>query len=132
MIFLAVGRFFYAPMAVWVVQEWVSAVVFPDRERRRRSVKVVDGFCETVVKSENGKSEGSFQARLMTQGTSAFGTAIECKDAILAGEYFVGVVVAEILWLPARNPDKFGKLRKELLEAKANGDEINAQSLSYL
>jgi hypothetical protein len=110
--FLAVGRFFYVPMAVWVVLEWVGAMVFSDskREERRRSVEIVDGFCKRVVRSaasEAGKDEGgSFQERLLEQGTSLKATTVECKDAIFAGGYFIGLVVAQIIWFLVKNPDK--------------------------
>ncbi|KAK0614628.1 cytochrome P450 [Immersiella caudata] len=131
--FLAVGRFFYLPYPLWVVLERITAVVFPDK-KRLSSVRAVDRYCEGVVGSVDvkGGSHSTFQGRLLNQGLPESKTAVECKDSIFAGGYFVGVVIARIFWFLVQNPERYATLRKELLEANSAGNDTNAQSLPYL
>ncbi|KAK4443567.1 cytochrome P450 4A10 [Podospora aff. communis PSN243] len=132
--FLAVGRFFYMPNSVWVLLEWVTAVVFPDKQRLR-SVQTVDRYCDGLVKTALETKSGAistFQGRLLSHGLPQSATAIECKDSIFAGGYFIGVIIAQIFWLLARNPDKYTALRKEVLEANSSDNHVNTQSLPYL
>jgi hypothetical protein len=104
--FLSVGRFFYVPTATWAVLEWLAAALFPtEHEQMGRSIISVDAYLDRMVKNSKTKPS-SFQGRLLSQGVTALETAAECKDAIFAGGYFIGVVVARIFWLFVRNPDK--------------------------
>ena len=102
--FLSPGRFFYMPTATWSVLEWLAAVLFPNKQIGH-SIVAVNSYLDRLLKSSKTKPS-SYQGRLLSQGVPALETAAECKDSIFAGGYFIGVVVARILWLLVRNPDR--------------------------
>ncbi|KAK5661191.1 hypothetical protein OQA88_11082 [Cercophora sp. LCS_1] len=128
--FLSVGRFFYMPTATWAILEWMAAAAFPNK-RIEQSLVTVDLWLDRLVKTSKTKPS-TFQGRLLSQGVPGLETAAECKDSIFAGGYFIGVVIAHLFWLLARNRDKYAALRKEFLDASEYSDPINAQSLPYL
>ncbi|KAK4231875.1 cytochrome P450 4A10 [Podospora fimiseda] len=123
--FLSPGRFFYMPTATWAVLEWLAAALFSNKQIGP-SISSVNSYVDRLLKSSKTKSS-SFQGRLLSQGVPPLETAAECKDSIFAGGYFIGVVVAHILWFLVRNPDKYAALRRELLDSRTS-----SESLPYL
>ncbi|KAK0647069.1 cytochrome P450 [Cercophora newfieldiana] len=121
--FLSTGRFFYMPTATWALLEWLSATAFPNKEMES-SITSVNSYLDRLVKTRGSKAaSSSFQGRLLGQGVPDLETAAECKDAIFAGGYFIGVVVARIMWMLVRSPDKYAALRQELLDSGKTTDQ---------
>jgi cytochrome P450 len=130
--FVAVGRYWYLPSWAFTWLEWAEAKLYPDWEVLT-SMKIVDDFVAGVVdEAEVQKSAGTstYQTRLLDAGISDSETRAQCKDLIFAGTDSTGMNIATICFMLAKHPDKYERLRKEVLEAKPTEDEV--QSLPYL
>lgn len=131
--FVAVGRFWYLPN--WAF-DWVLNIaerLWPDAHAAT-SMNRVDDFLGKTVASTVAEKEietGTYQARLLEAGFSESETQAQCKDLIFAGTDSTGMNLATIIFFLAKSPEKYQKLRREVLETKATGDD-DLQALSYL
>lgn len=129
--FVAVGRYWYLPKWAFGWLEWAESKLYPEWDVFK-SIGVVDGFVEEVVDATIGeKGKGSsYQARLLQAGFSESEVKAQCKDLMFAGTDSTGMNLATIVFMLAKHPDKYERLRSELHEAKPTEDEV--QSLPYL
>ncbi|ETN36798.1 uncharacterized protein HMPREF1541_09076 [Cyphellophora europaea CBS 101466] len=129
--FVAVGRYWYLPQSAFAWLEWAESKIYPDWEVFA-SINVVDKFVEEVVDQSIGeKGAGStYQARLLQAGLSESEVKAQCKDLMFAGTDSTGMNLATIVYMLAKHPDKYERLRKELTDAKPSEGEV--QSLPYL
>ena len=129
--FVAVGRFFYLPSWMFQFMEWCHEKLFPDQEVNS-SMSKVDSFVSAVVdrsKTEE-KLKGNYPARLMENGFPPSEARAQCKDLMFAGTDSTGMNLATICFMLAKCPDKYARLRKEVLKRKT--DEAELHSLPYL
>ena len=129
--FVAVGRFFYLPNWMFRWLEWSNEKFFADHEVNASMMKV-DSFIATMVDRslKDEKLKGNYAARLMKNGFSAGEARAQCKDLMFAGTDSTGMNLATICFMLAKEPEKYARLRKEILERKP--DETELQTLPYL
>lgn len=102
--FVAVGRFFYLPNAVFIWAEWLSEKTFPS-EHTKLSMQVVDRFVDNLVMS-TAKGALNYPGRLLSAGISLDEAKVQCKDLIFAGTDSTGMNLATICRQLALHPDK--------------------------
>lgn len=129
--FVAVGRFFYLPNWIFQLLESCNGLLFPDN-RATTSMSEVDSFVSTLVdrSCKDEKLRDNYPARLMAHNLSASETRAQCKDLIFAGTDSTGMNLATICFMLAKYPEKYEKLRAELL--LENFRSADLQSLPYL
>jgi cytochrome P450 len=129
--FVAVGRYWYLNSWAFGWMAWLEERVYPDWEVFR-SIDVVDRFVgEVVEEAVGGSGKGaSYQARLLQAGIGESEVKAQCKDLMFAGTDSTGMNLATIVFMLVKHPEKYERLRKELVEAKPTDDEV--QSLPYL
>jgi cytochrome P450 len=129
--FVAVGRFFYLPNWMFRLLEWSNEKFFPNQQVNA-SMSKVDSFVAAMVdrSTKQEKLKGNYPARLIEHGFSPSEARAQCKDLIFAGTDSTGMNLATICFMLAKHPDKYARLRREVLESKPSGAEL--QSLSYL
>jgi len=103
--FVAVGRFFYLPNAVFIWVEWAIDKLAPD-EHTYNSMEVVDKFVDSLVDS-TPKGAQNYPGRLMTLGLQTSEVKSQCKDLIFAGTDSTGMNLATICRQLALHPDKY-------------------------
>lgn len=129
--FVAVGRYWYMPGWAFNALAWLEEKIYPNWEVFN-SVGVVDKYVEDVVDQtvgDSGKSS-SYPARLLQAGFSVGEVKAQCKDLMFAGTDSTGMNLATIVFMLAKHPEKYERLRRELSETKPTEDEV--QSLPYL
>ncbi|KAF1982487.1 cytochrome P450 [Aulographum hederae CBS 113979] len=126
--FVAVGRFFYLPSAVFAFVEHWSAQLDENKQHVEKSMQTVDDFVSELV--EDASEDGTaYQSRLLKAGILKHETKAQCKDLMFAGTDSTGMNLAMICWFLAQYPDRYSRLRREVLEAPPSSDP---QSLPYL
>ncbi len=144
--FVAVGRFFYLPSAVFVFLEWATEKFFPD-EHTATSREVVDKFVDNLV-SSTPQGAQNYPGRLMALGLERTEVKAQSKDLIFAGTDSTGMNIATICRQLALHPDKYvvsylssylliseryEVLRKEITSNIQNGEKKQEiQALPYL
>lgn len=129
--FVAVGRFFYLPNAVFVWLEWIIGKWHADRETND-SMMVVDKFVSNLVANTTPKST-TYHGRLLAAGMSESEVKAQCKDLIFAGTDSTGMNVATIMRCLAMYPAVYERLKQEVSNNIARGlDTQDAQALPYL
>jgi cytochrome P450 len=129
--FVAVGRFFYLSNWLFRLLEWSSEKFFPDHGVNASMAKVNSFVAAMVDRSKTDKRlKDNYPARLMENGFSESEARAQCKDLMFAGTDSTGMNLATICYLLAKHPDKYDRLRKEVLEGKPSEAEL--QSLPYL
>jgi cytochrome P450 len=129
--FVAVGRYWYLPRWAFGWLEWAESKLYSDWEVFN-SIDVVDQFVEDVVDQTMAeKKQGStYQERLLQAGLSVSEVKAQCKDLMFAGTDSTGMNLATILFMLAKHPLKYQRLREEVTSAQPSEDEV--QSLPYL
>ena len=130
--FVAVGRYWYLPGWVFQWVEWLEGRFWPDHEAAS-SMEAVDDFVAGVVDEANEqreKGESTYQVRLLDAGLSVSETRAQCKDLIFAGTDSTGMNLATICFMLVKYPEKYEKLKQEVIESKSTEDEVLL--LSYL
>ena len=103
--FVAVGRFFYLPNAVFIWLDWALEKFFPD-EHTNNSMQIVDKFVSDLV--DNTPPGGqNYPGRLTPLGLERSEVKCQCKDLIFAGTDSTGMNLATICRQLALNPDKY-------------------------
>lgn len=129
--FVAVGRFFYLPTAVFVWLEWAITKWQADRETDD-SMMIVDKFVSNLVANTTPKSL-TYPGRLLAAGISDSEVKAQCKDLVFAGTDSTGMNLATIMRSLAVHPEKYERLKKEVVENIACGsDAQDVQALPYL
>lgn len=129
--FVAVGRFFYLSNWLFRLLEWSSEKFFPDQGVNASMAKVDSFVAAMVDRSKADKRlKDNYPARLMENGFSESEARAQCKDLMFAGTDSTGMNLATICYLLAKHPEKYDRLRKEVLEGKPGEAEL--QSLPYL
>lgn len=129
--FVAVGRFFYLPNAVFLAVEWAIEKFFPD-QHVKESFATVASFIETLV-SSTPKGAQNYPGRLQNLGLDPSEVKAQVKDLMFAGTDSTGMNLATICRYLALNPEKYETLRAEILSnAKAGPAKKETQSLPYL
>ncbi|KIX99510.1 uncharacterized protein Z520_05086 [Fonsecaea multimorphosa CBS 102226] len=143
--FVAVGRFWYLPSWAFKIVEGLDAWWNADEEVSQ-SLARVDEFVARVVRdaetaiaasqstdkptATSSHPLTSYPARLLQAGFTPSETRAQCKDLIFAGTDSTGMNLATILFLLARHPECYEKLRAEVLSHKPGFDDL--QTLPYL
>lgn len=129
--FVAVGRYWYLPGWAFSWLAWAEEKLYPDWEVFH-SVDVVDKFVEDAVDKTLAadKSDTTYQSRLLQAGFDVSEVKAQCKDLMFAGTDSTGMNLATIVFMLVKHPDKYERLKRELVEAKPSDDEV--QSLPYL
>ncbi|KAH0840605.1 hypothetical protein AYO21_03934 [Fonsecaea monophora] len=142
--FVAVGRFWYLPKWAFKLVESFDAWWNADEEVSQ-SLAHVDEFVAGVVRDaetaiqESQSTEKtstpkhpltSYPARLLQAGFTPSETRAQCKDLIFAGTDSTGMNLATILFMLARHPTCYQKLRDEVLAHRPGFDDL--QTLPYL
>ncbi|OAP64649.1 hypothetical protein AYL99_00621 [Fonsecaea erecta] len=147
--FVAVGRFWYLPNWAFKMVESLDAWWNADEEVSQ-SLARVDDFVARVVRdaetaieeasrsaekktapSSSGHPLTSYPARLLQAGFTPSETRAQCKDLIFAGTDSTGMNLATILFMLARHPACYEKLRAEVRAAQHPGFD-DLQTLPYL
>jgi cytochrome P450 len=102
--FVAVGRFFYLPAAVFAALDQAIAWLYPD-ERTSASMEVVDRFVSHLVDTTPSDAL-NFPGRLLGLGLERAEVKAQCKDLIFAGTDSTGMNLATICRQLAMHPDK--------------------------
>ena len=115
--FVAVGRFFYWPAWWFQILEMFSEKMASKKEKQEigHSMSGVDQFVENVVTAAS-KGERTYQARLLDAGITKDETMAQCKDLIFAGTDSSGMNMATACYYLAKFPDRYARLRAEVLE----------------
>lgn len=116
--FVAFGRFFYFPGWVFRIVEKI-AEKFSMGPEVLHSIEKIEEYATSIVADaqENVKEEDTYQARLLRAGITPHETAAQCKDLIFAGTDSTGMNLATICFQLVKHPEKYAKLREELLAA---------------
>lgn len=129
--FVAVGRYWYLPTWAFNWLQWAEGKLYPDWEVYN-SISVVDAFVEETVdglKSEKGHGT-TYQCKLLEAGFSMSEVKAQCKDLMFAGTDSTGMNLATIVFMLAKHPEVYERLKKELAEPHPTEDDL--QSLPYL
>ncbi|OCL15308.1 cytochrome P450 [Glonium stellatum] len=115
--FVAVGRFFYLPMWAFTLLESLSAKSAEDKLVLSESMETVDDFVTRIVEQVdvNDSEENTYQARMLRASISKEETKAQCKDLMFAGTDSTGMNLATICWHLSKSPEKYARLRAELL-----------------
>jgi cytochrome P450 len=140
--FVAVGRFWYLPSSIFKLVEKFDAWWNAD-DKVEHSLSQVDDFVAGVVKdaeqaiaaSQSGEKAidhplTSYPSRLLQAGFTASETRAQCKDLIFAGSDSTGMNLATIMFMLARHPECYEKVKAEVMERKPGFDDV--QFLPYL
>lgn len=102
--FVAVGRFFYLPNAVFIGLSWFIEKWFLDAHTES-SIKVVDKFVDNLVESTPEESQ-NYPGRLLNMGFGKSEVKSSCKDLMFAGTDSTGMNLATIIRYLVLYPDK--------------------------
>lgn len=120
--YVGVGAFFNIPGRigdmVMHVFDYLTA-----NEHTAKSFKAVDDYVHRLICSA---APGSYPSRLLERSVARDQTTIECKDLIFAGSDSTGMNTATILWYLSRDPERYARLRQEVLERKSKGEDVAA------
>ncbi|RDW77199.1 hypothetical protein BP6252_05252 [Coleophoma cylindrospora] len=129
--FVAVGRFFYLPNTVFMWLEWAIETCMPDKHTID-SMRVVDKFVDSLVDSTPQGSQ-NYPGRLLAAGLDKSEVKSQCKDLLFAGTDSTGMNLATICRNLAMYPDKYERLRNEVVSNAALGSQAQeVQALPYL
>ncbi|KAF1962028.1 cytochrome P450 4A10 [Byssothecium circinans] len=129
--FVAVGRFFYLPNAVFLWVEWAATKWMGD-EKTNESMDIIDKFVANLVEKTTREST-TFPGRMLAAGLSGSEVRAQCKDLLFAGTDSTGMNLATIFRNLALHPEKYHKLRSEITSDNALGpNALDAQALPYL
>lgn len=103
--FVAVGRFFYLPNAMYVWVEWAIEKCMPD-EQTNNSMEIVDKYVDNLVDC-TPKGGSNYPGRLITLGLEKSEVKSQCKDLIFAGTDSTGMNLATICRQIALFPEKY-------------------------
>lgn len=92
--FVAVGRFFYLPNAVFIWLEWAITRYFSD-ERTNKSMGVVDKFVDQLVEKSTCDSK-TYPGCMLAGGLDKFEVKAQCKDLLFAGTDSTGMNLTTI------------------------------------
>ncbi|KAI1378646.1 cytochrome P450 [Hypoxylon crocopeplum] len=87
------------------------------------SMKAMDQYTGNLVKTASSGS-GSYPSRLLERAIPRDQVQVELKDLCFAGTDSTGMNMAMILWYLCKSPDKYVKLREEILERAAKDEDI--------
>lgn len=98
--FVAVGRFFYLPVAVF---DWLMYAIDKTlpQEHTHRSMEIVEKYVDGLVAASRPDATGSYPSRLLAAGISFSETKSQCKDLIFAGRSSL-VLVCRLSFLGGR------------------------------
>ncbi|KAI1099866.1 cytochrome P450 [Jackrogersella minutella] len=121
--YVGVGAFFTLPPG-WLGDKLMTLVdmVTSDVETTH-SMKAMDQYTGNLVKTASLGS-GSYASRLLERAVTRDQVQVELKDLCFAGTDSTGMNMAMILWHLCKSPDKYAKLREEILERVAKGEDI--------
>ncbi|KAF2114698.1 cytochrome P450 [Lophiotrema nucula] len=129
--FVAVGRFFYLPNALFVRLDWFIAKYLPE-PHTDASMEAVDSFVNEIVEATHEKSL-NYPGRLLAAGIDKHEVKAQCKDLVFAGTDSTGMNLACICRYLILHPEKYRRLRSEVEENSAKGDAAQEiQALPYL
>ncbi|KAI8931307.1 hypothetical protein NX059_011649 [Plenodomus lindquistii] len=129
--FVAVGRFFYLPNKVFVWLEWAVSKWASNHETAV-SMMLVDKFVHTVLANSTAKST-TYPGRLLAAGIQDEEVKAQCKDLLFAGTDSTGMNLATIMRFLAMAPDKYDRLRAEVNDNIALGENAqDVRALPYL
>lgn len=128
--FVAVGRFFYLPNAVFIWLSWFVEKLVMD-SHTENSIKLVDQFVENLVES-TPKESNNYPGRLLNTGFSKSEVKSSCKDLMFAGTDSTGMNMATILRYLVLCPEKYEILRTEIMGNANSTTKQEIQALPYL
>lgn len=128
--FVAVGRFFYLPNAVFAWLDWAVAKWLSDPETDE-SMMLVDKFVNNLLANTTSKST-TYPGRMLAAGIQEDEVKAQCKDLLFAGTDSTGMNLATIMRCLVLNPDKYERLKQEVSDNIASGKQLDVQALPYL
>ncbi|KAJ4319707.1 hypothetical protein N0V94_003766 [Neodidymelliopsis sp. IMI 364377] len=129
--FVAVGRFFYLPTAVFVLLEWAIGKWMADKETDE-SMTLVDRFVSNLVSNTSTKSQ-TYPGRLLAAGLNIAEVEAQCKDLLFAGTDSTGMNLATIIRGLVMHPSTYDRLKQEVTRnARLGANAEDIQGLPYL
>ncbi|KAL6711053.1 hypothetical protein ACN47E_006928 [Coniothyrium glycines] len=128
--FVAVGRFFYLPNAIFSWLDWAVAKWLSDAETNE-SMMLVDRFVESLLANTTPKST-TYPGRLLAAGIQHEEVKAQCKDLLFAGTDSTGMNLATIMRYLVLHPEKYQRLKEEVRNCSETNELTDVQTLPYL
>ncbi|KAJ8119765.1 hypothetical protein ONZ43_g3357 [Nemania bipapillata] len=125
------GRFFILPGWLFPTVEYLARIVHKNRHAIAASTQHAQDFVTRVVDrsiSEEKYVARTYQGRLLSIGISREETIVQVLDILFAGTDGGGTVLSLLARLLADHPQKYERLREEVM----NNSTLDAQALPYL